>query len=285
MRPYRELWLGLSILSVLNSSCCSTTFEDKLKEFEERISAQFNQLSEQIKSIKEQQIILREELSKNTGAYYASCRAVPSNSSNLHMIRPRGGITLPFIAYCNQRSSLGSGGWIVIHRRYNGQLDFERSWQEYKEGFGEPDEEHWLGLKKIHGITRSGEHELLVELRDFDGTGKYALYDGFGVSDERTNFTLSLGRMSRGTAGDSMRVSDGMQFSTPDRDNDRDGNKSCAEFYRSGWWFNFCMEANLNGLYKQQDDQHQTMNWYRFRKDYQGLKEATMMIREKLDVN
>lgn len=42
---------------------------------------------------------------------------------------------------------------------------------------------------------------------------------------------------------------------------------------------------NLNGLYKQQDDQHQTMNWYRFRKDYQGLKEATMMIREKLDVN
>lgn len=42
---------------------------------------------------------------------------------------------------------------------------------------------------------------------------------------------------------------------------------------------------NLNGLYKQKDDQHQTMNWYRFRKDYQGLKEATMMIREKLDIN
>ncbi|XP_062614247.1 techylectin-5B-like, partial [Saccostrea cucullata] len=41
----------------------------------------------------------------------------------------------------------------------------------------------------------------------------------------------------------------GMNFSTPDRDNDRWSNGSCAAYNnrRGGWWFNWCGFAFLNG--------------------------------------
>jgi hypothetical protein len=34
----------------------------------------------------------------------------------------------------------------IIQRRYNGSLSFERDWQTYKEGFGYPNGEYWLGM-------------------------------------------------------------------------------------------------------------------------------------------
>ena len=37
-----------------------------------------------------------------------------------------------------------------------------------------------------------------------------------------------------------------MRFSTKDNDNDGSSG-NCASSWRSGWWFNRCMHANLNG--------------------------------------
>jgi hypothetical protein len=37
----------------------------------------------------------------------------------------------------------------IIQRRYNGSLSFERDWQKYKEGFGYPNGEYWLGMDVI----------------------------------------------------------------------------------------------------------------------------------------
>lgn len=38
-----------------------------------------------------------------------------------------------------------------------------------------------------------------------------------------------------------------MEFSTRDRDNDRSYGYSCAAASGSGWWYNLCFAANLNG--------------------------------------
>lgn len=39
------------------------------------------------------------------------------------------------------------GGWTVFLNRQeqSSQLDFNRTWEEYKEGFGRPYEEYWMG--------------------------------------------------------------------------------------------------------------------------------------------
>ena len=41
----------------------------------------------------------------------------------------------------------------------------------------------------------------------------------------------------------------GMKFSTYDRDNDNINEFHCADEDVSGWWFNACSAANLNGHY------------------------------------
>jgi hypothetical protein len=52
-----------------------------------------------------------------------------------------------------------------------------------------------------------------------------------------------------GDGNDSMSVHSGMEFSTKDRDNDKDNKKSCATTFKGAWWFNNCLSCNPNGLY------------------------------------
>lgn len=132
-----------------------------------------------------------------------------------------------------------NGGWTVIHRRFDGTLNFNRTWDEYREGFGNLQGEYWLGLEKMHQITRNDNYELLVVMESFNGTRKSARYDRFIVASEFENYKLILGQFVGGDAGDSFSSHDGLMFSTLDRDNDK-YDDSCASFHSSGWWFQTC---------------------------------------------
>ncbi|XP_055626896.1 angiopoietin-related protein 2-like [Toxorhynchites rutilus septentrionalis] len=264
--------------------------DERLDSFERRIERKLGQQLTAMQratdnkwlEIDDKILVLKGVIQQNSGAYFSSCRYVPSEFSNVFMIRPSGVNTQPFMAYCEQ-NYLG-GGWIVIHKRFDGSVDFNRNWAEYRDGFGELDGEHWMGLEKIHRITRTGQYELLVVLKDFDGDSKMALYDGFKVDDGGAKFKLFLERFVHGNLGDSLDVSKGARFSTYDQDNDQNPDGSCAQYYTSGWWFKNCMNANLNGPYRQHDKDNKTMNWFAFHNNLQGLKEASMMIREKVTV-
>jgi len=118
---------------------------------------------------------------------------------------------------CDQESH--EGGWTAILRRNDGSQDFFREWKDYKQGFGDLDNEFILGPDKLHAMTLK-QQEILVLIKDYDGNKAYELYDDFRVGPERNNFTLeSVGSFS-GNAGDSLIYHLGMQFSTKDRKND-----------------------------------------------------------------
>ena len=51
----------------------------------------------------------------------------------------------------------------------------------------------------------------------------------------------------QGDGGDGMAHHNGAQFSTFDFNKDRTGNEHCAYVHQSGWWYNACWGANLNG--------------------------------------
>ena len=52
-------------------------------------------------------------------------------------------------AYCDTIN--GRGGWLVVQRRQDGSVDFNRTWLEYEDGFGNKlTGEFWYGLRALH---------------------------------------------------------------------------------------------------------------------------------------
>ena len=77
----------------------------------------------------------------------------------------------------------------MFQKRLDGSVDFYRGWDDYKRGFGNLNGEFWLGLDKIHRLTK-GRSKLRVDLEDFDNQTAYAEYDSFGVGDEQSKYKL-----------------------------------------------------------------------------------------------
>ena len=100
----------------------------------------------------------------------------------------------PFDVYCDQKAA--GGGWTVIQKRLDGSVDFYRGWADYKRGFGNLNGEFWLGLDKMHRLTKEGKNKIRVDLEDIEGNTAYAEYDMIIVASERAKYQLSLGTYS-----------------------------------------------------------------------------------------
>ena len=101
-----------------------------------------------------------------------------------------------FEVYCDMKTD--GGGWTVFHKRFDGFVGFYRGWDEYKNGFGDVNEEYWLGNEKIHQLTEIPS-QLRVEIKTQSSGNKYAKYSNFTVTNEASNYTLFVGFYS-GTA-------------------------------------------------------------------------------------
>jgi len=51
--------------------------------------------------------------------------------------------------------------------------NFNRDWADYKNGFGDPAKEFWLGNENIYMLTNNEDYMLRVELEDFEGNKRY----------------------------------------------------------------------------------------------------------------
>jgi hypothetical protein len=100
----------------------------------------------------------------------------------------------PFPVRCDMTRD--GGGWTVFQRRQNGSEDFYLGWSDYKAGFGNLDDEFWLGLNKIHRLTKSGQDVLRVDLMDFNDAQRYAKYGTFSVADENDKYRLNVASYS-----------------------------------------------------------------------------------------
>lgn len=47
--------------------------------------------------------------------------------------------------------------------------NFNRDWADYKNGFGDPGKEFWLGNENIYMLTNNEDYMLRLELEDFEG--------------------------------------------------------------------------------------------------------------------
>ncbi|XP_026050894.1 tenascin-R [Carassius auratus] len=161
--------------------------------------------------------------------------------------------------YCDMITD--GGGWIVFQRRQNGLTDFSRKWSDYKIGFGNLEDEFWLGLDSIMKIAAQGRYELRIDMKDGQES-VYANYDRFSIGDSKSLYKLRIGEYN-GTAGDSLSYHQSRPFSTKDKDNDI-AVTNCAMSYKGAWWYKNCHRANLNGKYG--ESRHsQGINWYHWK--------------------
>ena len=79
-----------------------------------------------------------------------------------------------------------------IQRRLNGKEDFERTWTEYKSGFGDLAGEHWLGNDNIQILTKPQKQQVKIHLQSSDGETVFAEYSDFWIGDESTKFQLHI---------------------------------------------------------------------------------------------
>ncbi|XP_058053585.1 ficolin-2-like [Anopheles bellator] len=226
-----------------------------------------------------QRLVLDSLTNNSRRRSYESCRQVPSNVSGVYRIEPEKPFKEPMTVLCDQEYD--SGGWIVIQHRFNGSTNFYRNWKEYQNGFGQLEGEFWLGLDRIHQLTTSKPHELVILLEDFDGNKTYAKYSRFEIGGESELYALNNITGYSGTAGDSLDSVAGMKFSTLDSDNDTWVEGSCAVTYCGAWWYWSCHRSNLNGRYLRGETKEYAtgMVWYSFRGYLYSLKSSKMMIR------
>ncbi|XP_028418007.1 microfibril-associated glycoprotein 4-like isoform X2 [Dendronephthya gigantea] len=173
------------------------------------------------------------------------------------------------------------GGWTVFQRRQDGSQDFFLGWSDYKAGFGDLNGEFWLGLDKIHRLTKSGQNVLRIDLMDFKSIEGYAKYGEFSVADESDKYRLKIGDYSAiSNAGDSLTYHNQMQFTTRDSDNDLSDLKNCAKQHEGAWWYKACFQSNLNGKYLDAGAiSSKGIVWFAWENSYSSLKETEMKIR------
>ena len=154
--------------------------------------------------------------------------------------------------YCD--AATDGGGWLVVQRRQDGSVDFNRGWVEYEEGFGSLTGELWYGLRPLHCLTNQGQWQLRIDFTFTNGTKSYLSYKSFSVGPANSQYQLSISEFTGVTTDPfTEHPLNGMKFTTKDRDNDNHGG-NCAVTgdggNAGGWWHNSCSLIHVNHQYK-----------------------------------
>ncbi|KRF81328.1 uncharacterized protein Dvir_GJ26780 [Drosophila virilis] len=181
----------------------------------------------------------------------------------------------PIYVLCD-KNVLGPG-WMIIQRRIDGKLAFNRNWADYKKGFGGFHKEFFLGLRKLHLITNAQQHELYIRLTNFNNRTYFAHYADFKIGTEQNGYPLEVLGNFKGNASDAMTENRLQTFKTYDRGSPYQNN--CPNKYSGGWWFpsSSCGNSNLNGQY---DSWNQNKIFWGNSPPY-SIKTVYMMIRPK----
>ncbi|XP_071139521.1 ficolin-2-like isoform X3 [Mytilus edulis] len=202
------------------------------------------------------------------------CADLPITKDGIYTIYPRG-VNQPIRVFCVVRQN---EKWTVIQRRQNGSVDFYRTWNEYKHGFGSAYGEYWLGNYNIHLISTNGRHELSIYMETAGGEHHTANYTTFEISDDQSLYVL----LATGYSGDAgydcldnhndIVKANGKPFTTKDRDNDK-YNGNYAVLLKSAWWYSSNYYSDLNKAYNKNSGK---MYWAALSG---GVSKSIMMIK------
>ncbi|XP_053677586.1 angiopoietin-4-like [Anopheles nili] len=114
------------------------------------------------------------------------CNEVHSDESGIFSLKICAGPV--YNVYCNQ--SFKDGGWLVVYNRYNENNNiFNRTWHSYEQGFGLPDGEHFIGLKRLHALTYGSTYEIAFIL-SINSEENFGIYNHFEIDNQDDRYAI-----------------------------------------------------------------------------------------------
>lgn len=89
----------------------------------------------------------------------------------------------------------------IIQRRFDGTINFNRSWEDYQLGFGFLSSELWIGNKRLSYLTNQKRYQLRIDLTKTDGSSFNVTYDAFRISDDSNNYKIVKAEITNRTVG------------------------------------------------------------------------------------
>ena len=145
--------------------------------------------------------------------------------------------------------NLTGNSWIVIFKRHIlGKVNFARDWNDYKNGFGDPSGDYWIGLEQMHELTNFIPMQLRIEMygwlyNETSTRNGYAAYTSFTIGPESDSYRLNVSGYTGDTGQDCFSSpvfknlnNNGKMFSTPDHQNPNAGCASDVSFWLAATW-------------------------------------------------
>ena len=202
--------------------------------------------------------------------------------------------------------------WLIMQDRQTNDIDFNRTWMEYRRGFGDliNEKDFWIGNENLYWLTNHYQCRLKIELTDWHNDTRIGTYELFHISHQRDDYRLHIGgyhgnieiarridskndEMNRCVLPNVLtgfsRWHSNAPFSTYDH-YATDG-VNCPHLYGGGgWWYHLgadCAHVQLNGVLASHSDGLVPLNtgilWIGWKADrHYSFQRVRMSIQPKL---
>jgi len=84
--------------------------------------------------------------------------------------------------------------WLIIQNRETNSIDFNRTWIEYRRGFGNIQNriDFWIGNENLHWLTNSYSCRLKIELTDWYNETRTATYETFHIANAQDGYRIQI---------------------------------------------------------------------------------------------
>ncbi|XP_013387676.1 angiopoietin-1 [Lingula anatina] len=137
-------------------------------------------------------------------------------------------------------------GWIIVMRRYNSTMDFHRNWAEYKNGFGDPRDQFWMGNEALHALTNQGNYSMQIDMLSCNGNSYYVRWDLFRIENETQKYAVEAISVESHNVSSDTKLMElyGREFGTYDVPI-----ANCSQDRGGGWWWGSCGHDHITAFY------------------------------------
>jgi hypothetical protein len=160
---------------------------------------QFNSKHEKILAAlnSNQNLTIQPELSSHN--IDCSCQTIPNPRRNrttrclelrVGLIETLSNVFCPISPHDHEHNQ-----WLTIQNRQSNHVNFNRTWIEYRRGFGDVlnQTNFWIGNENLYWLTNNYQCRLKIELTDWHNETRIGTYELFHIENQNNDYRIQIG--------------------------------------------------------------------------------------------